>query len=229
MKSVLYLNYEFPPLGGGAAPVSYAIAKGYVDSGYKVDVVTMAFGDLPKYEKKDGINIYRVNSLRRKKAVSGFWEHLLYLGSAWIQLQKLLRKNTYSFCHCHFLVPTGILALFVKKIYRINYIITSHGSDVPGYNIDRFKFLHLFTGQINRSIIRNSIATTTPSQFLKDLIIERILNRRPANNLMVIPNGSRSLVRPNIAKENIVLSVGRMHPMKGFQYLIEAFNALRPN
>jgi len=27
---ILMLNYEFPPLGGGASPVSYEIAKGYV-------------------------------------------------------------------------------------------------------------------------------------------------------------------------------------------------------
>jgi len=36
---ILMLNYEFPPLGGGASPVSYEIAKGYVKLGHKVDVV----------------------------------------------------------------------------------------------------------------------------------------------------------------------------------------------
>jgi len=29
-KKILMLNYEFPPLGGGASPVSYEIAKGYI-------------------------------------------------------------------------------------------------------------------------------------------------------------------------------------------------------
>ena len=40
-KSILVLNYEFPPLGGGASPVSYDLAKGYVQRGYGVSVVTM--------------------------------------------------------------------------------------------------------------------------------------------------------------------------------------------
>ena len=40
-KRILMLNYEFPPLGGGASPVSYEIAKGYVALGHSVDVVTM--------------------------------------------------------------------------------------------------------------------------------------------------------------------------------------------
>ena len=32
---ILMLNYEFPPLGGGASPVSYEIAKGYVRLGHE--------------------------------------------------------------------------------------------------------------------------------------------------------------------------------------------------
>ncbi len=29
-KKILVLNYEFPPLGGGASPVSYELNKGYI-------------------------------------------------------------------------------------------------------------------------------------------------------------------------------------------------------
>ena len=43
---ILMLNYEFPPLGGGASPVSYEIAKGYTKLGHDVDVVTMGFKGL---------------------------------------------------------------------------------------------------------------------------------------------------------------------------------------
>jgi len=35
------LNYEFLPLGGGASPVSYEIAKGYVELGHEVSVVNL--------------------------------------------------------------------------------------------------------------------------------------------------------------------------------------------
>ena len=36
---ILMLNYEFPPLGGGASPVSYEIAKGYVKLGSQVNII----------------------------------------------------------------------------------------------------------------------------------------------------------------------------------------------
>ncbi len=49
------LNYEFPPLGGGASPVSYEIAKGYVKLGNDVGVVTIGFQSLKHFEIKDGI------------------------------------------------------------------------------------------------------------------------------------------------------------------------------
>ena len=49
-KRILMLNYEFPPLGGGASPESYEIAKGYVKLRHDVSVVTMAFEGLKKFE-----------------------------------------------------------------------------------------------------------------------------------------------------------------------------------
>jgi len=36
-KRILVLNYEFPPLGGGASPVSYELAKGYVKLGNEIN------------------------------------------------------------------------------------------------------------------------------------------------------------------------------------------------
>jgi hypothetical protein len=89
-KRILMLNYEFPPLGGGASPVSYELAKGYVKLGHSVDVVTMGFKGLPDYEKKDGINIYRVPCWRTKKEICHPWEQLSYIISA----KKFLKKQT---------------------------------------------------------------------------------------------------------------------------------------
>lgn len=226
-RKILVLNYEFPPIGGGASPVSYEITKRYAAAGYDVDVVTMGFQNLPAFEQKDGINIYRVKSFRKTRTVSSFREQLAYLLSAFWLLRRLMRKNTYLFCHCHFLVPTGILAITLKRIYRLRYIVTSHGSDVPGHNIDRFKILHYFTRPIIRRIIRQADCVTTPSIYLKSLIERNVFNNQPLDVIITIPNGSRSMWLPNVEKENVIISVGRMQPMKGFQYLIRAFRELR--
>ena len=223
---IIVLNYEFPPLGGGASPVSYEISKGYVKLGHQVDVVTMAYGHLPTYERKDGLAIYRVWSGRLKMEISHPWEQLLYLMSGYLKARKLLKNKTYDFCHCHFLIPTGILALRLHKKFGLRYVVTSHGSDVPGHNVDRFTLLHHFTGPILRKIVRHAEYITTPSVYLKTLIEKNILKGKTSAKIIPIHNGSASLLKPNSKKENIILSVGRMLPMKGFQYLITAFKKI---
>ena len=49
---ILVLNYEFPPLGGGAAPVSRDIAVQLSKKGHNVTVVTMGYQELPTYEER---------------------------------------------------------------------------------------------------------------------------------------------------------------------------------
>jgi len=226
-KRILVLNYEFPPLGGGASPVSYEIAERLSKTGdFDIDVVTMGYKDLPKYEEiNSNFRIHRVKCLRSKKELCHPWEQATYLISAWFKCKELILKNKYDICHCHFMIPTGVLALKLKNKFGLEYIITSHGSDVPGHNTDRFKFLHKFTGPILRKICANSKIITTPSQFLKDLILKNI-NCKTIEKIIVIPNGSRDFLMEGIKKENIILSVGRIHEGKGFQYLIEAFKKI---
>jgi len=226
-KRILILNYEFPPLGGGASPVSYEIAERLSKTGdFDIDVVTMGYKDLPKYEEiNSNFRIHRVKCLRSKKELCHPWEQATYLISAWFKCNKLIKKEKYDICHCHFIIPTGVLALKLKKKFNLDYVVTSHGSDVPGHNTDRFKFLHKFTGPILRKICKMAKSITVPSHFLKDLILKNI-DHNINKKIIVLPSGSKDFARNDIEKENIILSVGRMHEGKGFQYLIEAFKKI---
>jgi glycosyltransferase involved in cell wall biosynthesis len=217
-KRILVLNYEFPPLGGGASPISYEISKGYVNFGNKVDVVTMKFKNLPKFENKDGVDIYRVSCIRSKKEMCHPWEQLSYVISAKRFLKKHLKNVKYDACHCHFIIPTGIIALWLKKNYNLDYIITSHGSDIPGYNTDRFKFLHKFTGPILKKILNNAKGAYCGSEYLANL--GNKINSK--TKYKVIREGFDSNKFQPQRKKNIILSTGRLLRRKGFQYLIQA-------
>lgn len=218
---ILVLNYEFPPIGGGGAPVSYELARGYANRGHDVDVVTARFGDLPTEEVVDGMRVYRLNCLRRRKELSHVYELLSFVLAAKCFFRWHLRQHRYDVCHAHFIVPTGLVALHLKKKYGVPYVITAHGSDVPGYNDDRFTWLHLLTPPLLRRVCNGAALIVTASDYLAELIRARIRDY-PAGRIVKIPNGIDALEFVPLDKKNIILATGRLLPRKGFQHLIKA-------
>jgi glycosyltransferase involved in cell wall biosynthesis len=214
---ILFLNYEFPPIGGGASPVSLEIARGFVRKGHEVDVITMGYKALPAFENRDGIKIFRVKCLRSKKEICHPWEQLTYIFSARNFLKKHLKTHCYDICHCHFIIPTGWLALWVKKNYGIDYVLTSHGSDVLGHN-SRFKLLYPILKRPWLKIVAASIRHTAPS----DYMIKKIHEIYPSDKYLIIPNGVDLNFFKPLKKEKIILIVARLFINKGVQDVLEA-------
>jgi glycosyltransferase involved in cell wall biosynthesis len=236
MKRVLVLNYEFPPLGGGASPVSYEIADRLSRTGdFDIDVVTMGYKGLPKYEEVNkNFRIHRVKCLRSKKEICHPWEQLTYLFFGYFKCCELLKKNKFDICHCHFIIPTGVLAQKLKNKFGLEYIITAHGSDVLGYNA-RFKKLYPFLIGAWKKILDDAKKITSPSNFLKDEIL-KAYNSPPSrgvaaprgrgvlntDKIEVIPNGIDTEKFKPQEKKKWIFSSGRLLVNKGFQYLIQA-------
>ena len=218
---ILILNHEFPPVGGGGSPITFELSRQLVRMGHQVDVVTMHYGDLPRFETVEGINIYRTPAIRKRANISHTHELATYLPGALFKTLSLAKQQKYDIIHCHFIIPGGPLALTVSKLTKIPYIITAHGSDVPGYNPDRFRFQHKFTKPVLKAVCRNAKMVTSPSLYLKNLILKNIGNYE----IKHIPNGidlenfKLDLTRP---RENIILTTGRLLKRKGFQTLIRA-------
>jgi glycosyltransferase involved in cell wall biosynthesis len=182
----------------------------------------MGFRGLPKYEKvNEHFRIHRVKSWRSKKELCHPWEMPAYLFFGYFKCKELMKKNKYEICHCHFIIPTGVLAYCLKKRFGLNYVITSHGSDVPGYNTDRFKFLHKFTKPFLKIIIDGSKKVISPSEYLKKTILENI-DKKYEDKIIVIPNGIDINKFIPQEKKKWIFSSGRLLSRKGFQYLIQS-------
>ena len=89
------LCYEYPPIGGGGAKVVHGLTSELVKQGHEVDLVTMGYKNLPKHEKINSLNIYRVQCLRLKSNICTPPEMMTYLISAIPLILKLCRKNNY--------------------------------------------------------------------------------------------------------------------------------------
>ena len=225
-KRILVLNYEFPPLGGGASPVSYEIAKRLSETKeFDIDVVTMGFKKLAKYQKiNDNLRVHRVKCWRSKKEICHPWEQLTYLISGYFKCRELLKKNKYDICHCHFIIPTGILALKLKNKFGLDYVITSHGSDVLGYN-PRFKKLYPLLINYWKKILDNAKKIITPSDFLNQKILEVYKNINQ-DKIEVIYNGIEKNKFKPLEKEKYILLVIRLFVNKGIQDFIKAVSGL---
>ena len=220
---ILVLNYEFPPIGGGAAPVSKDIAEKLCERGHDVVVVTMGFGNLLSYEEINGVRIYRVESHRKSKNVCKPWEQLLYLIMAERLVKKLMMQQKFDICHAHFIVPTGVAARWIKRKYHIPYILTAHGSDVEGHNQkSSMKIMHRILRGAWRKIVKDSSAVVSPSRYLMGVMNQNY----PCDKYIYIPNGIEWDMWHKLSggkKEKRILVMGRLQRFKNVQMILQAF------
>jgi glycosyltransferase involved in cell wall biosynthesis len=219
---ILTLNYEFPPLGGGAGAVTRDLGSQLVAMGHEVDVVSMRYKGLAKEETVGGVRVFRVPAWRRKRATCNMPEMFTYLVGARGFLLKLTKRVAYDIVHCHFAIPTGPLATMLLRRRGLPYVLTCHGSDIPMYNADRFTLAHRITRPFIRRIMRKAAAVVSPSNFLKGLI-DREVGEYGAR---VIPNGiDVSTFEPG-EKKKLLLMTGRLLPRKGFQHVLQAIEGI---
>ena len=220
---ILMLCYEYPPIGGGGAKVVQGLSTELVKQGHHVDLVTMGYKNLPRHEKLRTLNIYRIKCLRLKPNICTPIEMITYLILALPVILKLCRNNKYDINHTHFIYPDGLFAYIINKLTKLPYFITAHGSDVPGYNPDRFKLLHILLTPIWRIITSGSQRLIVSSKSLNNLV------KKVAPNIqtIIIPNGI-NLTKFSVGKkrENKILVVTRMFERKGVQYFIKAVSDL---
>ncbi len=219
---ILMLNHEFPPVGGGASPITFELSKQLVQMGNRVDVVTMHYRDLPRFETIDGVNIYRTPAIRKRPNICYAHELATYVPGALIKTIRLAKKEKYDIIHCHFIVPGGPLAWLISKFTRVPFIITCHGTDVPEHNPDRFGMVHKLIKPAWRFLARSCPLLTSPSGTLREKILENCSDAK----VKVIPNGiDTDQFKPG-EKNKSILMCSRIFQFKGFQYAIEAIKSM---
>lgn len=223
--NILVLNYEYPPVGGGGAAVCKDICELAVKAGHNITIVTMGYKALPLQETINGVNVHRVKCLRSSQRVCHPWEQLSYCISAYKYITKNLDTKSFDFIHCHFIIPTGLLALWLNRKYGIKYIITAHGSDVIGHNNSRFALLYKFIKPWWINILKNAFAVTAPSQYL----VNKIKESYDDIKVTMIPNGVHLEKYTSMPKEKYILVLSRLQESKGIQDLIDVCTGLDMN
>lgn len=222
---ILFINYEFPPIGGGGGNANAYIFDEYAkQDNLHIDLVTSSSGPTTEvYDYADNIRIHRLSVGKKALHLWTQVEILKYLWFAHRYVGRLIKEGEYDVCHAFFGFPSGLIAYLRRR--EMPYLVSLRGSDVPGFNI-RFSKQYVVLKPIFRRIWSNADAVVANSIGLKELA-NKFMPNLP---IPVIPNGiDTNEFFPSTdrrAKKLQILCVSRLIQRKGVQHLVEAMPSI---
>jgi glycosyltransferase involved in cell wall biosynthesis len=225
---LLMLNNEFPPLGGGTGTVNQAMLQYFSRvPDLEIDLVTSAMGS--QFERQvfsDRITLYRVPVRNKNIHHSSNRELIEYFVRGFFFATKLQRRRPYNLCFAWSGVPAGAIALLLRRIFGLRYILRSCGPDIPGFE-RRYGAMHFFLAPLIRRVWRRAdrlVAKSTRE-------IELIHAVDPDVQCWIVPNGvDTEKFKPSAAPASggplRLLCVGRLIERKGQHHLIAAVKRL---
>jgi glycosyltransferase involved in cell wall biosynthesis len=185
---ILMLNYEYPPLGGGAGVITQNISERLAGLGHSVTVVTTWFNTEKEVEEKGNLKIIRLRSKRVHTHKSSVTEMLSWIYQSKKYLKNYGRQNKFDICFANFSIPGGEVAFYLKKKYGLKYTVISHGHDIPLQFPKQMRWFHLATYNRIKRICMQSEANFVQTVTMKNNI-DKFLGEKYATKNILIPNG----------------------------------------
>ena len=228
--NILILNYEYPPLGGGAGIVTENLAKSFVAKGHCVFIVTTWFNGEPEYFAEGNLTIVRLRSKRKYTFQSNPIEMYSWIRYAKAFFDAFNEDIHFDVCLANFTLPGGEVAIYLKKKWNLPFIILSHGHDIPWFSPRQMFIWHsLFYFKL-KTILKTSTYNVLLSEQLKKCA-DLFLGKQYHSKNIVIPNGFtfqnfRTAFKGE-EKEMRLLFVGRMVEQKDPLLALKVFSILR--
>ena len=221
------LNNEFPPLGGGTGTVNHAILRCLAQvSDLEIDLITSAMGvQFDQEQFADRITLFKVPVNNRNLHHSSNRELLTYAARALSFALKRHRSKPYDFCFAWSAVPAGGVALALRRLGGLRYLVRVCGPDIPGFE-QRYGPLYPILKPTIKAVWHGAEVVVAKCEGEADMI--RRVDRRV--KVMLVPNGV-DLAAFNPAPIDAggplrVLCVARLIERKGQRHLIEAVRRL---
>ncbi len=228
---VLFLNYEYPPLGGGASVATEAILREWAkDPSIEVHLVTAAVGRAIEHIRVGGEtyvhrlpigkNPDRLHSQSLRDILVYSLKTVFFL---WQFIRFESKKRPFDVTLAFFTVPCGFLAYLAKLVFGIPYVVSLRGADVPGFS-EKYDTFYLFAKPLVRFLWHRAEAVIPNSAGLTELAKKTDLRQE----MRTIQNGvDTEAFRPDPNKRatdvTVFLSTSRLTPRKGIHHLVEAF------
>jgi glycosyltransferase involved in cell wall biosynthesis len=221
---LLFVNYEYPPIGAGAATATAEMARSAARQGHQVTVLTSAFGDTSGWSRDGEVTLRRVRSRRRRADQSSLREMASFVIRAAWALPGVVRRSRAEACIVFFSLPCGPLGTLFRLISGRPYVVSLRGGDVPGTEpqlIDlhrRLRLIRRFVLSRAAAVVANSPGLAALSENADPIVVR------------IIPNGvDLERFRPPARRPPEpfrFLFVGRLNEQKNVGLLLDAVAAL---
>lgn len=192
---------------GGTQKIVRELFLYWKNNGYKIKIITFdkKFGSYNKSIKKFSF------SLEMAKRSKTFFHSIFYNIKRIIALRKIIKKNSNSYI-LSFLCSTNVITTLAKLGLK-NKLIICERNDMEHQNIGII--WHIFRRIFYR--FADKIITNSEKNYN---MLKRYTKK---SRIYFIANHILQKKLPNKKPEKVILSVGRLHPQKGFPELIKAY------
>jgi glycosyltransferase involved in cell wall biosynthesis len=224
---ILMLNNEFPPLGGGTGTVNKALLERFArHEELEIDLITSALGAHPEREQwARRVRLFKVPVRNRNLHHSSNRELLTYAARALPLAMRLQRGMRYDLVFAWSAVPAGGVALALRRMARLPYLVRVCGPDIPGFE-QRYGALYPILTPTIKAIWHGAALVVAKCEGEADM-----LRRVDAGvDVALVPNGvDLSAFHPATigdAGPLRLLCVARLIERKGQHHLIDAVRRL---
>ena len=223
--NLLLINYEFPPVGGGAANATWELARALVQLGHRPIVLTARFRDRNSAATPAGVTLIEVPALRRRREACTPFEMATFAVSASLRVRRLLRRERIDGMIAFFSIPCGPIAWWGARGTGVPYVVSLRGGDVPGTEPGLHR-IHRWLTPVRRRVLKTARAVIANSLALQQRAV--VADALPVG---VIPNGVDSTYFVPAASKPPPqpfrwLFVGRLQAQKNLGWLITRLAAL---
>jgi glycosyltransferase involved in cell wall biosynthesis len=230
--NLLLINYEYPPIGGGAGNATMFLAHALHRLGHRATVLTSAYAEHSGLQEDGGVTVHRLNVRRRTAARASEREMFAFVGAALQAAPSLAAGAHIDAVICFFSLPCGPVALRLFRTMGLPYVASLRGGDVPGF-VPEIAWQHWLLTRVRRRVLRSARAIVA-----NDAGLARLSALADPFPVKVIPNGVDCRFffpceEPKaVGSPTTVLFVGRFHRQKNLPFFLEqmaSLHATNPN